>query len=30
MSNIYYQEKLMFSNFGGKVNFLERELEEMH
>ena len=30
MSNIYYQEKLMFSNFVGKVDFLEREFEEMH
>ena len=30
MSNIYYQEKLTFSNFVGKVNLLERKYEEMH
>ena len=30
MSNIYYQEKLMFSKLVGKVNFSERKFEEMH
>ena len=30
MSNIYYWEKLTFSNFVGKVNFLERKFEEKY
>ena len=29
-SNIYYGEKMTFSKLVGKVNFLERKLEEMH
>ena len=28
MSNIYYWEKMAFSN--GKVNFLERKFKEVH
>ena len=30
MSNIYNWEKLSFSKLVGKVNFLERKLEEIH
>ena len=30
MSNIYYWEKLAFSELVGKVNYVERKFEEMH